>query len=72
MSRICNFVKGTVDSCPFAPRSKMVISEGLGLALGAGASVLGSALGFGSSNSANKTNIQIARENNQAQFVQIY
>lgn len=68
MSSLSKFVTGTVDSCPFAPCSKMVISEGLGLALGAGASVLGSALGFGSSQSANKTNIQIARENNEAQM----
>ena len=55
MSSLSKFVTGTVDSCPFAPRSKMIISEGLGLALGAGASVLGSALGFGSSQSAYST-----------------
>lgn len=59
---------GTVDSCPFAPRSKMVISEGVGLTLGAGASALGSLLGFGSSQSANSTNIEIARMNNEAQI----
>ena len=58
---------GTLDQCPYAPRSKMVIAEGTALALQAGASALGNVLGFGSSSSANKTNLQIARENNQAQ-----
>lgn len=59
---------GTIDSCPFAPRGKMAIAEGTALALGAGASLLGNVLGFGSSQSANKTNMEIARLNNEAQM----
>ena len=58
---------GTVDQCPYAPRSKMVIAEGTAMALQSGASALGNVLGFSSASSANKTNLQIARENNQAQ-----
>lgn len=46
----------------------MPISEGLGLALGAGANVLGSILGFGSNSSANSTNLEIARMNNEQQY----
>lgn len=42
----------------------MPIAEGTALALGAGASALGSLLGFGSNLSANKQNLQIARETN--------
>ena len=60
-------VMGTVDVCPYAPRSKM-IAPVVGAALVAGgSSLLGNALGALSTSSANKTNLQIARENNQAQ-----
>ena len=58
---------GTVDLCPYAPRSKMIGAELGSAAITAGASLLGNILGVGSANSANKTNLQIARENNQAQ-----
>ena len=43
----------------------MAIAEGTALALGAGASALGSLLGFGSSMSANRSNLKIARETNE-------
>ena len=58
---------GTVDQCPYAPRSKMIAAEIGAAGITAGASLLGNVLGFGSAKSANQTNLQIARENNQAQ-----
>ena len=64
---ILQSVLGTVDMCPYAPRSKMIASELGAAAITAGASLLGNVLGLGSSKSANQTNLQIARENNQSQ-----
>lgn len=58
---------GTVDQCPYAPRSKMIAAEIGAAGITAGASLLGNVLGFGSAKFANQTNLQIARENNQAQ-----
>lgn len=64
---ILQSVMGTVDLCPYAPRSKM-IAPVVGAALVAGGtSLLGNALGASSARAANATNLQIARENNQAQ-----
>lgn len=72
MIRLFNVVMGSVDSCPYVPRGKCIAAElGAGLAM-AGGSLLGNALSniFGSKNqaSANRTNLQIARETNQNQY----
>ena len=64
---ILQSVLGTIDMCPYAPRSKMIAAEIGAAGITAGASLLGNVLGFGSAKSANQTNLQIARENNQAQ-----
>lgn len=68
MSRLFSCVMGSVDSSPYTPRRKCILTEAGAMALGAGASVLGSLLGFGSSSSANSTNLQIARETNAQNY----
>ena len=64
---ILQSVMGTVDVCPYAPRSKMIAPVVGAALITSGASLLGNALGSSSASSANSTNLQIARENNQAQ-----
>ena len=60
---------GTVDTCPYTPRSKCEpISAGTALALGIGGSLLNGIFGFGAQSSANKTNLQIARETNAQNY----
>ena len=59
---------GSIDSSPFAPRSKMD-PVSLGAAgITAGASILGNVLGGLSNSSANSTNLEIARMNNENQY----
>ena len=65
---IFNSITGTIDSCPYAPRSKQIIDPGTAMLAGAGVSLLGNVLGFGSSQSANSTNLEIARMNNEQQY----
>ena len=67
MIKLFNNVMGTIDSCPYAPRSKQDLL-GIGSIISGGASVLGNLLGFGSSQSANETNLQIARETNAQNY----
>ena len=68
MSRLYRCVIGEVDSSPFAPRSKMIADEVTSSLIGAGASLVGNLLGFGSNKSANQTNLEIARQNNEMQY----
>lgn len=58
---------GSIDSCPYAPRSKQIAPAVGASLITAGASALGNILGFASSKAANETNLEIARQNNQAQ-----
>lgn len=64
---ILNSIMGTIDSCPYASRSKQIDPVVGASLITAGASALGNILGFSSSKSANETNLEIARQNNQAQ-----
>lgn len=59
---------GTVDSCPFTPRSKMIDPVTGAALITGGAELLGNILGFGSQSSANATNLQIARETNAQNY----
>lgn len=59
---------GTVDSCPFTPRSKCIDPVTGAALITAGSNVLGNILGFGSQSSANATNLQIARETNAQNY----
>ena len=65
---IFNSITGSIDSCPYAPRSKQIIDPGTAMLAGAGVSLLGNVLGFGSSQNANSTNLEIARMNNEQQY----
>lgn len=65
---IFNSIMGTIDACPYAPRSKQIVDPGTAMLAGAGVSLLGNVLGFGSSQSANSTNLEIARMNNEEQY----
>lgn len=58
---------GTIDSCPYAPRSKQIAAEVGASLVSGGSNLLGNILGFLSSKEANETNLEIARQNNQAQ-----
>ena len=68
MVSLNRFFKDTLDACPFAPRSKMIGEELAGSFIKGGVDLVGNLLGFGSSMSANKTNMKIAQMNNQAQM----
>ena len=61
-------VLGTIDSCPYTPRGKC-IAPLVGAALVSGASsLLGNLIGGASQSSANATNMEIARMNNEHQY----
>lgn len=69
MSRLYNCVMGSVDGCPYAPRSKAIPWIPI---VTAGANALGSIantiFGSKSQESANETNLEIARMNNEQAY----
>lgn len=68
MIKLFNNVMGTIDSCPYIPRGKCIEPVTTAALISGGASLLGNILGFGSSQSANQTNMEIAKMNNEHQY----
>ena len=68
MIKLFNDVMGTIDSCPYVPRGKCIDPVTGAALISGGASLLGDILGFGSSQSANQMNLEIAKMNNEHQY----
>ena len=63
MSSINRFMMGTIDSCPFKPNQPRFVDA----LITGGASLVGNLLGFGSNQSANQINLEIAKQNAELQ-----